>query len=216
MFHSPKRHHGICCPLHLYQWSASALTVGTCGIITTTNRDLAERAACGRSWGWKIVGWVDLTPACHQCLISSLSLPVHVFLPLFNASSYSPKSPQEAFGSTGDPVEIMAINLPFVISGHRATQALPSPCSSLGNTLLTDGRCLQQHLRSNTQWQQNSLACSSRCKAPRRDVPGVSAATTLNKPLWPQGTLHSDPSLDGGCPLDCGADWFSGATPSVM
>lgn len=161
MFHLPKRHHGICCPLHLYQWSASALTVGTCGIITTTNRGLAERAARGRSWGWKIVGWVDLTHSCHQCLISSLSLPVHVFRPLFNANSYSPKSPHEAFGSTGDQVEIMAINLPFVFSGHLATQSLPSPYSSLGNTLLTDGRCLQQHLLSNTQWQQNSLACSS-------------------------------------------------------
>lgn len=73
MFHSPKRHHGICSPLHLYQRSASAPSVGTSGIITGTNRDLAERAARGSSW--KIVRWVDLTHSRHQCLISlSLSL----------------------------------------------------------------------------------------------------------------------------------------------
>lgn len=42
MFHSPKRHHGIRSPLHLYHWSASSLTAGTwCRLISTTNRDLA-------------------------------------------------------------------------------------------------------------------------------------------------------------------------------
>lgn len=209
MFHSPKRHHGICCPLHLYQWSASALTVGTSRIITTTNRDLAERAAHGRSWGWKIVGWVNLTHSCHQCLISSLSLPVQVFLPLFHASSYSPKSPREAFGSAGDQVEIMAINLPFVLSVHLAIQALPSPYFSLGNTLVTDGRCLQQHLLSNTQRHQDSLACSSRCSSTPGSARHISSCDVKQTAL-----ASAEPSLDGGCPLDCGADGFSRTMPS--
>lgn len=79
MFHSPKRHHGIHSALHLYHWSASALTAGTwCRLITTTNRDLAAWADTGMSWQsrMEIVGRAELTLNLpyRWSLISLLSL----------------------------------------------------------------------------------------------------------------------------------------------
>lgn len=157
MFHSPKRCHGNCCPLHLYQWHASALTAGTwCRIITTTNRDLDRSTVTGTRWGWRlVVGQISHSPIARVLSPRFVShfLLLDVFFAYSECQQLSSQIPDKPFGSKEDQVEIINFHLPSSISCHLATPSCQfySGIPALASHMLTDDQCLQQHLFSNAE-----------------------------------------------------------------